>query len=108
MSVQQKAVSEVAGIAADQGVEISIEIHQNSIADNSWSALHLLELIDAPNVGVNPDLGNIYWDLRYSRGIVRSCDRRARVPRQLLALQESLSGAYPRFGNGYLRPSPIA
>ena len=56
-----KAVSEVAGIAADQGVEISIEIHQNSIADNSWSALHLLELIDAPNVGVNPDLGNIYW-----------------------------------------------
>ena len=56
-----KAVSEVAGIAANQGVEISIEIHQNSIADNSWSALHLLELIDAPNVGVNPDLGNIYW-----------------------------------------------
>jgi len=55
------AVSEVATIAADLGVEISIEIHQNSIADNSWSALHLLELIDAPNVGVNPDLGNIYW-----------------------------------------------
>ena len=55
------AVSEVAGVAADLGVEISIEIHQNSIADNSWSALHLLELIDAPNVGVNPDLGNIYW-----------------------------------------------
>ena len=55
------AVSEVAGVAADLGVEISIEIHQNSIADNSWSALHLLELIDAPNVGLNPDLGNIYW-----------------------------------------------
>ncbi len=55
------AVSEVAGVAADLGVEISIEIHQNSIVDNSWSALHLLELIDAPNVGLNPDLGNIYW-----------------------------------------------
>ena len=55
------AVSEVAAIAADVGVELSIEIHQNSIADNSWSALHLLELIDAPNVGLNPDLGNIYW-----------------------------------------------
>ncbi|MDE0427850.1 MAG: sugar phosphate isomerase/epimerase [Candidatus Poribacteria bacterium] len=55
------AVSEVAGVAADLGVELSIEIHQNSIADNSWSALHLLELIDAPNVGINPDLGNIYW-----------------------------------------------
>lgn len=55
------AVSDVASVAADVGVEISIEIHQNSIADNSWSALHLLDMIDAPNVGVNPDLGNIYW-----------------------------------------------
>jgi sugar phosphate isomerase/epimerase len=55
------AISEVATIAADLGVEISIEIHQQSIADNSWSALHLLGLIDKPNVGVNPDLGNIYW-----------------------------------------------
>ena len=55
------AVTEVANIAADLGVEISIEVHQNSIADNSWSALHLLELIDASNVGINPDLGNIYW-----------------------------------------------
>lgn len=55
------AVTDVANIAADLGVEISIEVHQNSIADNSWSALHLLELIDASNVGINPDLGNIYW-----------------------------------------------
>ena len=56
-----KAVSEAAVIAADLGVEISIEIHQNSIADNSSSTLRLLGLIDAPNVGINPDLGNIYW-----------------------------------------------
>ena len=55
------AVSDVAAIAADLGVEISIEIHQNSIADNSTATLRLLELIDAPNVGINPDLGNIYW-----------------------------------------------
>lgn len=55
------AISEVAAIAADNDVSISIEIHQNSIVDNSWSALHLLELIDATNVGINPDLGNIYW-----------------------------------------------
>ena len=55
------AISEVAVIAADKGVSISIEVHQNSIVDNSWSALHLLELIDATNVGINPDLGNIYW-----------------------------------------------
>lgn len=56
-----RAVSDAANVAAALGVEISIEVHQNSIADNSWSALHLLELIDAPNVGINPDLGNIYW-----------------------------------------------
>ena len=55
------AISDVAVIAADKDVSISIEIHQNSIVDNSWSALHLLELIDASNVGINPDLGNIYW-----------------------------------------------
>lgn len=52
---------ELARIAADVGVEISIEVHQHSIVDNSWSALHLLELIDQPNVGINPDLGNILW-----------------------------------------------
>jgi sugar phosphate isomerase/epimerase len=56
-----KVISDVAPVAADLGVEISIEIHQNSIADNSESALRLLDLIDQPNVGVNPDLGNIYW-----------------------------------------------
>ncbi len=56
-----RGLSEAAKVAADQGVEISIEIHQNTIVDNSWTALHLLELIDQPNVGINPDLGNIYW-----------------------------------------------
>lgn len=53
---------EAAAVAADLGVEISIEMHQHSIADNSWSCLHLLELIDHPSVGVNPDLGNLYWN----------------------------------------------
>ncbi len=56
-----RGISESAKIAADHGLEISIEIHQLSIVDNSWSALHLMELIDQPNVGINPDLGNIYW-----------------------------------------------
>ena len=59
--VTARGLSEVADMAASLGVDISIEVHQHSIADNSWSALHLLELIDRPNVGLNPDLGNIYW-----------------------------------------------
>jgi len=54
-------IREVGGIASELGVQISIEVHQHSIVDNSWSALHLLDLIDRDNVGVNPDLGNIYW-----------------------------------------------
>ena len=59
--VTAKGLAEVADKAADLGVTIAIEVHQHSIVDNSWSALHMLEIIDKPNVGVNPDLGNIYW-----------------------------------------------
>ena len=52
---------EVADIAAGLGLRISIEVHQHSIADCSWAALHLIDLVDRPNLGANPDLGNIYW-----------------------------------------------
>lgn len=55
------ALQQASALAADVGVQIAIEVHQHSIVDNSWSALHLLDLVDRPNVGVNPDLGNIYW-----------------------------------------------
>jgi sugar phosphate isomerase/epimerase len=60
-AITAKYLREAAALAADLGVEISIEMHQRSIADNAWSCLHLLELVDRPNVGVNPDLGNLYW-----------------------------------------------
>lgn len=56
-----RALQEAATVAADLGVTIAIEMHQRSIADNAWSCLHLLERVDRPNVGVNPDLGNLYW-----------------------------------------------
>jgi sugar phosphate isomerase/epimerase len=55
------AYREVGRLAGDLGLDVSIEIHQGSIADNSWSGLHLTDLIDLPNFGVNPDLGNIFW-----------------------------------------------
>jgi sugar phosphate isomerase/epimerase len=48
-------------IAADLNLNISIEVHQGSIADNSTATLHLLDLVGLKNVGANPDLGNIYW-----------------------------------------------
>jgi sugar phosphate isomerase/epimerase len=52
-------------MAADAGVKISIEVHQGSIADNSWATLHLLDLVGLASVGANPDLGNIYWQYEY-------------------------------------------
>jgi len=51
--------------AADAGLKISIEVHQGSIADNSWATLHLLDLVGLDSVGANPDLGNIYWQFEY-------------------------------------------
>jgi sugar phosphate isomerase/epimerase len=51
--------------AADLGVKISIEVHQGSIADNSWATLHLLDLVGLDSVGANPDLGNIYWQYEH-------------------------------------------
>ena len=53
---------EVGKVAGSSGLNITIEVHQHSIADNSWSTLHLLELTDSPHVFANPDLGNVYWN----------------------------------------------
>ena len=55
------AFAAVAPRAADHGVAIAIEVHQHCLVDNSWSALHLLERVNHPAVGLNPDLGNVYW-----------------------------------------------
>lgn len=54
-------IRELAIPASDFGINISIEVHQNTIADTSMAALRLLKLVDQPNVGLNPDLGNVYW-----------------------------------------------
>lgn len=47
--------------AADVGVNITVEIHQNSPVDNAKSALLLHGLVDRENFGINPDIGNILW-----------------------------------------------
>lgn len=52
-------LSYLAGIAEPYGISLTIEIHQRSIADNSWSSIRLLNLVDGSNIGINPDLGNI-------------------------------------------------
>ena len=57
-----RVLGEVGEMAGEEGVVITVEVHQHSIADNSWSTLRLLELTDSPHVFANPDLGNIYWN----------------------------------------------
>lgn len=47
--------------AAPKGIKISVEVHQNSLVDNSWSGKLVHKLVDRPNFGVNPDLGNVLW-----------------------------------------------
>ena len=56
-----RALAAAADRAATHGIELSIELHQRSIADNSWSLIKLLDLIDRPNVGANADAANTYW-----------------------------------------------
>ncbi|MDP7090795.1 MAG: sugar phosphate isomerase/epimerase, partial [Dehalococcoidia bacterium] len=47
--------------AADAGANITVEVHQNSPVDNSWSGLLLHGLVDRQNFGINPDIGNVLW-----------------------------------------------
>lgn len=56
---------DIGQMAADLGLDVSLEVHQGSIVDCSWAAMKLVELIDLPNVGPNPDLGNIYWQYEF-------------------------------------------
>lgn len=65
MLTQYEALAAACRAACDQaaavGVSISVEVHQNSLVDNSWSAQLIHELVGRRNFGINPDLGNVYW-----------------------------------------------
>ncbi len=43
-------------------IDVTIEVHQNSPVDNSWSAVRVHEMIDRENFGINPDMGNVVWN----------------------------------------------
>ncbi|MBI4306016.1 MAG: sugar phosphate isomerase/epimerase, partial [Chloroflexi bacterium] len=55
------ALQKACDVAASDGVTISLEVHQNSLVDNSWSATRIHGLVERKNFGINPDLGNIFW-----------------------------------------------
>src|SRR5579884_2281285 len=48
----------VARACAELGADLSIELHDDGLQDTADGCLRLIEMIDEPNVGVNPDLGN--------------------------------------------------
>jgi 3-dehydroshikimate dehydratase len=45
------AAREIAGIAADAGLDVAFEYHRNTLTDTRGSALRLLADVDRPNVG---------------------------------------------------------
>ena len=105
--ITAKYLREAAALAADLGVEISIEMHQRSIADNAWSCLHLLELVDRPNVGVNPDLGNLYWTYDEPEESLEACIV-ALAPKAKYWHCKSLQRTYiPQLERAYFRRMPL-
>ena len=59
--------------ASDDNLNISVEIHQNSPVDNSWSALYLHDLVSRKNFGINPDLGNVLWNYDQPEETFENC-----------------------------------
>lgn len=50
---------ELAVHADGLGIELSLELYEDTLLGDSVSACHLLELIGHTNVGLNPDIGNL-------------------------------------------------
>ncbi len=51
--------SEVGQLAADLGVEVSLEMYEDTFLGTSDGCLRMVDAIDLSNVGLNPDIGNI-------------------------------------------------
>ncbi len=52
------SLSRLADRAADAGLSLSLELHEGTLVDTSEALLKVLKMVDRPNVGANPDLGN--------------------------------------------------
>lgn len=53
------------------GADFSIELHDDGLQDTAEGCLKLLRLLDEPNAGVNPDIGNWYRVAHEPRGTWR-------------------------------------
>jgi len=52
-------LSELAFLAAADGIQLSLELHDDGMLDTAEHCLEMVRSIGVPNVGVNPDLGNL-------------------------------------------------
>ncbi len=59
LELTASALAEIADVAAEHGIVVAVEIHQNCYADSSEPTLRILDGANRTNVGANPDLGNI-------------------------------------------------
>lgn len=53
------ALKDLCACAADSGLQVVIEMNENSLIDRASRVLKLLDMTGADNLGVNPDLGNL-------------------------------------------------
>jgi sugar phosphate isomerase/epimerase len=53
-------IGRLADLAARDGIELTIELHDDGLTDTSAGVLRVRNLVNRPNVGVNPDLQNLY------------------------------------------------
>ncbi len=54
-------LTQVADEAAKHGVCLALELQHQTYTDSADSMIRMLNMIDRPNVGANPDMGNLLW-----------------------------------------------
>jgi sugar phosphate isomerase/epimerase len=58
-SLAVERFTEIGRAAADLGVEVSLEMYEDTFLGTADNCLRMVDAIDLPNVGLNPDIGNI-------------------------------------------------
>jgi sugar phosphate isomerase/epimerase len=73
-------VARVVARAEELGIGVALELHEGTLLDSAAGALRVIDMVGAPSLGVNPDLGNL-----------------VRVPAPLAeSWEETLRAALPR------------
>lgn len=53
-------LKKLAKAVASMGAQVSIELHDDGLHDTADNCIKLMKMVDEPNVGLNPDLGNFH------------------------------------------------